>query len=107
MLGIFHPRFFQIYIGVINAFSLFYHKKHWILFTRPLWNHQSHISDTAILSRERCDETKNQTQLNRLQQLQNRAARVVAKAQFKDTDHRHAKLFQDLGWISIEHLIAY
>ena len=35
----------------------------------------------------RCDETRNQTQLNKLQQLQNRATRFVAKAQFKGTDH--------------------
>ena len=55
----------------------------------------------------RCDQTRNQTQFNKLQQLQNRAARAVAKAQFKDTDHRHAKLFQDLGWLNIEQLIAY
>ena len=55
----------------------------------------------------RCHETRNQTQLNKLQQLQNGAARVVAKAQFRDTDHRHAKLFQDLCWLSIEQLIAY
>ena len=53
----------------------------------------------------RCDETRNQTQLNKLQQLQNRAARAAAKAQFKNTDH--AKLFQDLGWLNIEQLIAY
>ena len=39
--------------------------------------------------------------------MQNRAARAVAKAQFKDTDHSHAQLFQDLGWLNIEQLIAY
>ena len=53
----------------------------------------------------RCDQTRNQTQLNKLQQLQNRAA--SAQAQYKDTDHRHAELFQDLGWLNIEQLIAY
>ena len=47
----------------------------------------------------------NQTQLNKLQQLQNRAARAVAKVRFKNTNH--AKLLQDLGWLDIEQLIAY
>ena len=47
----------------------------------------------------------NQTQLNKLQQLQNRAACAVAKVRFENTDH--AKLLQDLGWLDIEQLIAY
>ena len=47
----------------------------------------------------------NQTQLNKLQQLQNRAARAVAKVRFENTDH--AKLLQDLGWLDIEQLIVY
>ena len=47
----------------------------------------------------------NQTQLNKLQQLQNRAARAVAKVRFENTDH--AKLLQDLGWLDTEQLIAY
>ena len=42
----------------------------------------------------------NQTQLNKLQQLQNRAAHAVAKVQFDNTNH--AKLLQDLGWLDIE-----
>ena len=47
----------------------------------------------------------NQTQLNKPQQLQNRAARAVAKVQFENTNH--AKLLQDLGWLDIEQLIAH
>ena len=27
-------------------------------------------------------------------------------APFKESDHQHAKLFQDLGWLAIEKLIA-
>ena len=46
-----------------------------------------------------------QTQLNKPQQLQNRAARAVAEVRFENTDH--AKLLQDLGWLDIEQLIAY
>ena len=42
----------------------------------------------------------NQTQLNKLLQLQNRAAHAVAKIQFDNTNH--AKLLQDLGWLDIE-----
>ena len=47
----------------------------------------------------------NQTQLNKLQQLQNRAARAVAKVRFENANH--AKLLQELGWLDIEQLIAY
>ena len=47
----------------------------------------------------------NQTQLNKLQQLQNRAARAVAKVRFENTNH--AKLLKDLGWLDIEQFIAY
>ena len=47
----------------------------------------------------------NHTQLNKPQQLQNKAARSVAKVRFENTDH--AKLLQDLGWLDIEQLITY
>ena len=47
----------------------------------------------------------NQTQLDKLQQLQNRAARAVAKVRFENTNH--AKLLQDLFWLDIEQLTAY
>ena len=41
-----------------------------------------------------------QTQLNKLQQLHNRATCAVAKVRFENTNH--VKLLQDLGWLDIE-----
>ena len=91
-----HPRFCEI-LALYNAFALFYQKKHWILFIRPLV--EPHFLYSNIVW-GKC----NQTQLNKLQQLENRAARAVAKVQFENTNY--AKLLQDLGWLDIEQLIA-
>ena len=45
----------------------------------------------------------NETLKDRLQLLQNKAARVIAKVKYKDADH--LKLICQLGWLTIRNLI--
>ena len=45
----------------------------------------------------------NETLLDRLQLLQNRAARVITKVKYEDADH--LKLICQLGWLTIRNLI--
>ena len=87
-------------IGVIKRVHTFFPERNtWVLFIGTLQNHTSYTPIYIVSGK--C----NQTQLNKLQQLENRAARAVAKVQFENTNY--AKLLQDLGWLNIEQLIAY
>ena len=45
----------------------------------------------------------NKTRKDKLQALQNKAARTIAKVQFTDADH--PRLLQDLGWLDVGNLL--
>ena len=45
----------------------------------------------------------NKTQKDKLQALQNKAARTIAKVKFNDADH--PRLLRDLGWLDVRNLI--
>ena len=46
-----------------------------------------------------------ETLKDKLQVLQNRAARTIARLKYEDADHE--KLLTDFGWLSVRNLIAY
>ena len=60
----------------------------------------NHTLDTAVHTVwGQCNET----QKDKLQALQNKAARTIAKVKFHDADY--TRLLQDLGWLNVRSLL--
>ena len=83
-------------IGILKVTGKFLKRESLILIYRTLIEQYLRYCSTVW---GQCNET----QKDKLQALQNKAARTIAKVKFHDADH--TRLLQDLGWLNVRSLL--
>ena len=83
-------------IGVMNITSKFLDKNSLLMLYRTLV--ETHLRYCNVV----CGQC-NDTDIDRLQILQNKAARVITKVKYEDADH--LRLICQLGWLTVRGLI--